>query len=380
MWALIAAGLLGRVVLGAVTYGGEYDIASSATTARLLLGAPLDVYEAYTGIGSMQASWPYGPGLFGWLLAAHGLAGATGIPFHAVVGLAPVAADAGIAWLVQDHLRRTGAGERTRLAAVALVMLGTTFALNSGFQHQFDSVAILPAVAAVWLWERRPPGRRAVACGALIAAGALCKSVPIVVLLALLPCARDRKEAATLVAVTAGLLLAATAPWILWDPQILEAVRYAGFPGAGGLSLALWPAGAQIWLGHEEPLDGAALWLLTHRMAWNLALAGALALLLLRARPRPAAGAALVMLGIYALGTGFFFGYLVWGLPFLLMAGHLRAVLAIQAASLVPNLLILGTPWESEAVPVLYAAVMIPLWAAFAVALAVMGRRMLVAR
>ena len=377
MWALLAAGVLARVVIGAVTYGSEIDVGNMHLTARLLVGSPLDVYGQLMGPGGVPLAWPYPPGYFPWLAATQELSQASGFPFHSFFGLPPMAADIGIAWFVQDHLRRAGAAERTRLAAFALVVLGSSFVMISGFHHQFDAVAFLPAVAAFWLWERRPPGRRALACGVLIGVGALLKTMPIVLLLALLPACRDLREAVTLAGAAVAVLAAGMAPWLIWDPAITEAMRYAGIPSAGGLTLVLHPAGAATFIAERVPWNDPVSWIVEHRFTLNLALLAALALLLVRARPRPVCGAVLIVLALYSFTSGFFLQYLVWGLPFLLMAGHLRSVAAIQAVTLPAAALFYLAPWESETAVVVYATLMIALWLALLGGFAVLARRAL---
>src|SRR3712207_1723439 len=117
---------------------------------------------------------------------------------------------------MQDFLRRRGATERTRLAAVALVALGPSFWIVSGYHGHIDSLAILSAVLIVWLWDRWPPGmRRALTCGGLVGLGIATKVVPGLVLVALLPWVRSRREALALVAPAALIPLVAFVPFLV---------------------------------------------------------------------------------------------------------------------------------------------------------------------
>jgi hypothetical protein len=50
-------------------------------------------------------------------------------------------------------------------------MLGPSFIDISGYHGQIDSVAILPAVLALMVWERRPQPTRSVRAGLLIGLG-----------------------------------------------------------------------------------------------------------------------------------------------------------------------------------------------------------------
>jgi len=72
------------------------------------------------------------------------------------------------------------------LISAALIALGPPFVVISGYHGQIDSLAILPAVAALIVWETAPD-RRALIAGLLIGVGAATKTVPGLMLLALLP-------------------------------------------------------------------------------------------------------------------------------------------------------------------------------------------------
>jgi hypothetical protein len=89
----------------------------------------------------------------------------------------------------------------------------------------------------------------------------------------------------------------------------------------------------------------------------------------------PAERASLLWLTFYIVTPVFFFQYLVWGLPFLLLAGRLREAAAIQLFALVPTFLFYRVPWESDVVPPLYATTMLALWALYVFCAARMVRR-----
>jgi hypothetical protein len=246
----------------------------------------------------------------------------------------------------------------------------------SGYHGLFVSLAILPPVLAVVLWERLDPGwRRALTCGLLIGAGGAIQTVPLLILLALVPWASSRREAALLIGAAVGLVALALLPFQLADHSSLHHIsRYGGVPGVGGLSLAIQPHLARTWLvGGVHPSE-ATLWLVHHQKLVNVAVVGAVALFLWRTRPEPARGAAYLCVALWAFGTGFFFQYLVWGLPFLILAGGLRTALLLQAAVLVPLLLFYGGPWRSEAVVYVFVGAMLTVWAAWLCWLGMRGR------
>ena len=162
LWAMVVLGLAARLVLAFAFYGQPYDQNSFAMVREALTHSPLDVYGS---VGEFR--WPYPPAYFLWIAAADGIADLTGLAFHGLVNVPAMAADVGIAWIVQAHLGRRGADENKRLAAAGLVLLGPAFIAISGYHGQIDSVAILPAVAAVALWDSGG-ARRGLAAGLLL--------------------------------------------------------------------------------------------------------------------------------------------------------------------------------------------------------------------
>jgi uncharacterized membrane protein len=372
---LIGVGLIARVVVAFATYGVTYDIDSYVAVDGALGDDPLQLYSIVNG--DPYNRWPYPSGFLPVIALMHGFQSVLGGPFHGWVQMPQILADGAIAWLVQSFLGRHGASDRTRLVAAGLVMLGPAFALISGFHGQLDSFAILPAVAAVYAWDLLPPGpRRAVLCGLLIGVGVAIKTSPGLMLFALLPTARDNRERLTLAAVAGAVPLIGVAPWLLADPNgTLEALRsHRALPGIGGLSVIVQPELSQLWLGRDVvSLSPLTDWLQDRQtLIAALGVAPFAALAYLRRMP-PAQAATLLWLAFYAFGIAFAFQYAVWGLPFALMAGYLRPVAAVQAALLVPAILVY---WKPIGGPVewLYVPLMIALWTGIVFALVRMTR------
>ncbi len=310
------------------------------------------------------------------MLASHG-----GPSLEFTIRLAPIAANLGIAFVVQDFLGRRGGERSTRLAGAALVALGPSFLVVSGYHGQFDAVAFLPAVLALTLWERDLP-RRALWAGLLIGLGGALKTVPLLLLVALLPSVRTRREAAVLVGAAALPVLAALAPFaIAGTLPDLHVFTYRGIPGAGGLSLVADPRIVEIYMGQGAPALGPAFTFLVQHggIIAGLALA-AVAAVGLRTRATALPLAVLLWLAMYAFGVNFFFQYLVWGLPFFLMAGHLRAVLAVQLFLLGPSIILYGRPWASLAILVICAGAMIVAWLGWVIACALQAKGLLTPR
>jgi hypothetical protein len=373
---MLALGLATRVVLAFKSYGVTYDIQSFEAVRYALEDAPLDVYSIVNGHPNNR--WPYPPGFFPWVLAAAELSNVRGV-FHGWIQMPQIAADAAIAWFVQDHLGRRGAGERLRLTAAGLVALGPSFLIISGYHGQIDSLAILPAVVALWFWERSQPGtRRAVVTGLLIGVGASFKTVPGLMLFALLPAVRAPREAVALVAPAVALPLLALAPWLAADfAHTVESLRsHRALPGFGGIGLIAQPELAAVWL-HDDSkaLTGLSQFLSDQQQLLVLpALAPFIALAFAR-RLDPTVAAALLWSALVVFNVGFAFQYVVWVLPFLLMAGYVWQVAAVQGALFVPAAMLYWDPFGFSPTG-LYVAIMIAVWCAAAAALVVHAVRL----
>ncbi len=389
LWAIVGAGIAVRLALAFALPGAESDIAAFRHVAHFIDADPLHAYQAnernWWG-GDVFPAWPYPPLYFLWIAAAFRLSELSGLPFHGVVHLAPILADVGIAAAIYVYLGWRGAGERLRLAGAALVMLGPSFVAVSGYHGQIDSVAILPAVLALMAWERRPVATRATDAGLLVGVGAAIKTVPGLVLLALLPAARSVREAAWLIGAALAVPVVAMLPFAVADPGALEWLgTYQGSPGKGGLSLVLQPSVAWHWVAHggfNPPLNGLNDFLTASAGAVVVLAMALLAVFLLRHRPAPIDAAVLVWLAIYAFSPSFFMQYLVWGLPFFIMAGYLKQTAVIQAVLLPATVIYYqaadtntGVPELGTAMAGVYVVTMIGLWAFWVAAFATLAAR-----
>jgi hypothetical protein len=339
---LIVAGLLARLVVAFNSYGVAYDIDSFVAVRDALRTDPLNLYSSVNGHPLLR--WPYPPTFLPLVAAAGWMADTFGLAFHGWVQVPQIIADGAIAWLVQHYLGLQGASERLRLAAAALVAIGPSFAVISGYHGQLDAAAILPAAAALVVWRRSPPGlRRALAAGALIGLAASIKTAPILVLAALLPTAGTWKERAGLVVPAVLIPLIALAPFLIADgADTLAALRgHRALLGLGGISLLAQPELARAWLlGENVTLSGVSSAFAIHQMGIVAALMAPLAALLIWRRVPPALAATLLWLAFLVLAPGFAFQYVVWGLPFALMAGYVWQVAAVQGALLIPSVLL----------------------------------------
>jgi hypothetical protein len=384
LWILIGAGTVGRLIWAFASYGHYFDIESYLIVDNAVIHDPLHFYSQVTfvvGDGIEQFRWPYPPLFVSWILAAGGLDGPTGLPFHGLIQLPSILADAAIALLVYGFLRLRGAPERSCLIGAGLVAFGPPFAVISGYHGQIDSLAILPAVAALYVWELRP-SRRALTAGLLIGIGAAVKTVPLLMLLALVPAARDRREAAVLVTAALAVPALLLAPFLIADPNGASAViDYSGAPGLGGLSLVIQPNLAADWLTVDRlHLTSASQWLVDLNGIPVMAALAATGLFLLRYRPSPIDAAVLVWLVVYAFSPNLFLQYAIWGLPFLLAAGYLRTTFVVEAWLVIPFVLTYATIWESRDIALIYSPMVIALWAASLAGAVLLARRMVAGR
>jgi hypothetical protein len=373
LWIMIAAGVVARLVVAFATHGLPYDIHSFQLVHAALSSSPLHLYSTVNPNGNFH--WPYPPAYLPFVVVTGWLGDLFG-GFTHIVRIPPMIADAALTWLVWIGLQGRVSDGR-RLLAAGTISLGPVFIAVSGYSAQIDSVAILPAVGALLVWERDQEGRRAWIAGLLIGIAAAVKTVPLVTLLALLPTARSVREAATLVGVAVGVLVLALVPWLIADFAGVKGLRhYQGSPGMGGLSLVVQPDLAHNWLNRYVRPSAATNWLFfRHASLLNVvALAGYAVFAAIR-RPQPRIAAAVLWLVLLAFGSGFFFQYLVWGLPFWLLAGYVRATVLLELVVSVPMLIFYLGPWHSDGIVDVYIPIMLAVWVAWVVAIAAIARR-----
>jgi uncharacterized membrane protein len=368
------------VIFDLKTRGVVYDLDSLQLVGSALAVHPGTVYTVANAT-PLYPRWPYPPGFFPVILLCRTIADHTGLGFEHVIRFPSILCDLVIAWVVQAFLGARGASRTRRLGAAALVALGPSFAAISAIHGQIDADGIMPAVVAVAVWDRRI-GRRAVLAGALIGLGASIKTVPAVALLALLPSVDSRREAAELIGAAATVLLVAIGPYVVHDGlHWFHNLNYNGGIGLGSLSLVAQPDLALNWL-HlgSTPISSFSNHL--HNVARVVAAVGVLGTFAVvwRGRAWAPLAATMLFLAIYAFGVTFFMQYMVWGLPFMLMAGYLWQALALEALLLAPVWVIYHGVTHAWAGTVFYIVPMLLVWAVLTISLGLLGRRLLDAR
>lgn len=378
--ALLAIGVVGRLLLAFTTRGQGFDIGSFEMARDALRSDPLNLYASLNTPDAPH--WPYPGAFLPWVAFSGWVSDGLGLRFDGLIQCAPIAADAALAYLVQAYLGHRGASERARLASAAVVMLAPGFWVISGYHGQIDSVPCVLLVLGLLAWQRLD-GRahRAVAAGGLVGLAVAIKQPPVLFLLALLPTSRSWREGATLVASAALVPLLSVAPFLAanFSATVDGLTENRGLPGFGGISLLLQPNLSALWLrtGDVE-LSSVSQAVFDHGSAFAALAMLATGAFLWRRRVEPLSAAVVVWLAFFAFGINFGLTYLIYGMPFLLMAGRLREALALQALLVVPLVLLYVPAGRSFPLEWIYTPVSLALWAVilvgFCVAVARVGR------
>lgn len=361
LWGLIAIGLVIRVALAFAFRGTNHVVIEAIAGDRV---RDWDWHAVYNAV----PPWTYPPLFLGWLAGASWLSDVSGLSFHGLAKLGPTLADVGLALAVYVYLGWRGARERTRLGGAGLVMLGPTFIATSGYHGQIDSVAILPAVLALIVWERRADHpTRAVEAGLLLGVGGALKTVPLLMILPLILSARSVSEGAKLCVAAAIVPALVMVPLWASGIDLHHVTEYTGVPAWGGLSLVLDPVQAWHRVTVNPTLMSAGGWTGTLHSAarWiTLATLIAYAAFVYRYRPALVDAAVLLWLAIFTFSPNFFLTYLVWGVPFFIMAGYLVETAALQALVIVPTVAYYLSLWpdRGSAVAIAYVPFMYLLW------------------
>jgi hypothetical protein len=373
LWTIVGAGLAIRVVLAFAFQG------TPAVQLEQVAAESVRNWDWHAVYDSGLLSWIYPPLFLSWFVGASWLSDLTGLSFHGLAKLGATLADVGLALAIYTYLGWRGAGERARLAGLGLVMLGPSFIAVSGYHGQIDSVAILPAVLALMMWERRSTSTRAVRAGLLLGLGAAVKVPPLLLVPALLGSARSWREATKLVVAAAAIPALVLAPLWISGVDLHRVITYRGVGGWGGPSLVVDPGWGWRWLtirGFHAP-NGAAHALELASTRITVVTLMAYLGFVLRYRPAPVDAVVLLWLAIYVFSPNFFLSYLVWGLPFFIMAGYLVEVAVLQCLLIAPTVAyyLALSPSRSMVDGVLYVPFLIALWLFWVVATFVLVRR-----
>lgn len=302
----IVVGLLARWN-GALFAGDVADVAAYRSHVAIV--------ESGRGIYATDTRFPYFPGWLGVEMLAWRLSQVWRFPFwqviRGVIVVADVLACAALWWAG----RRAGGPARGRWAA-AIYALSPIAIVVAGYHGQFDGVSSLFSVLAAGFLLRRP---RPVPAGLLLGVALALKPFPALLVPVFVSAPGLSWRARALVGGLAlGVVGLVTGPFLLADAAAVarNVGGYGGLndQGLGGILRSLWylRAGNQYLPGaFGSEISGTTRWLAL----------GAIALTFVLMRDRPfvrTAGA--VYLGFLAWFGGVSTQYLVWPLPWLLLA------------------------------------------------------------
>lgn len=246
--------------------------------------------------------WTYFPLCLDLFTALQWLAVHTGWTFRVLGKLPIIVADLAIGWLIYRALRRRGRSERTARWGMALYLFNPLALYNGAYYGRFDAIALAFLMLALDRYRTR---LFAPAYALAIAA----KIFPSF-LLPLLLLGRERQRW-RLLAAAGALVVVLALPYVLTDPRgLLHYLLYHARGGPGGrLSWYLLPLHRQ-WLSMAQAVAIARIGMLLYPLA------------LLAAVRRPLYVKAAVGLALFvALDPTVYEQYLLWPLPFLIVAG-----------------------------------------------------------
>ena len=291
--------------------GATFDIDSY----RLVTDALLSGREVYVAVVGRHPYLPFQMYIMGAMAT---LANATGLPYVVAIKLPAVLADVALTGLIYRAVAAEGAGgRRGRDWAAYLALL---YALNpvsllvSSYHGQFEAITLLLLAAGLLLFERRRVG----ASGAALGLAVLNKTWPVLFLPVILIRLKSWRARIGYAALAIGIPALAVAAYLLaYDadpaPMLGRALTHRGNPGYWGPSAVLVPAAAL-----RPALQPLADALVAVR---NWLLLAAVLLTLWWTQRQSARDAWLtLLLSVFAVTVGFGIQWLVWLVPFALLA------------------------------------------------------------
>ncbi len=338
---LLLAGVVRLLPALWLPVGAGYDIDSFHMVTDALLGGR-EVYAASLG------RHPYLPFQMYIMGAMAMLSAATGLPFVVAIKLPAILADVAIAGLIY-RLVAARRGHEWAAYLALLYALNPVSLLVSAYHGQFEAVTLLLLVVAWALWERRQAGASATALGLAI----LNKTWPVILLPVFFIRLGNWRARGLYALIALGIPALAVVAYLLAynaDPMTMlgRALTHRGVAGYWGPSAVLFP-----WAAARPALQPLADALLALR---NPLLFVAVLLALGWTQRQPALDALLTLqLAVFAVTVGFGIQWLVWPVPFALLAGQSRWLRVYSlAAALMLAVHLFGlhmVPWLPERLP-----------------------------
>jgi hypothetical protein len=292
--------------------GAGYDIESF----KLVTDALLSGREVYT---TVLGRHPYLPFQMYIMSAMAALAPATGLPYVVAIKLPSILGDIALTALIYRAILKRD--RRVEMAA----FLATLYALNpvsllvTSYHGQFEAVTLFLLALAWYFWEFGPRIR---ASATSLGLAILNKTWPVVFLPIALIRLRDRRAQLAYLLLAVGIPVVAVITYLIVFnadplPMLRRALTHRGVAGYWGPGAVLFPAADHLPV--LQPLVNLLLQLK------NWLLLGGLLFGLWFTRSQTALDALLtLLLTLFVLTVGFGIQWLVWLVPFALLAGEDR--------------------------------------------------------
>lgn len=306
---LLLIALLARLVPALwLPVGAGYDIESFKLVTDALLGGQ-EVYTAVLGRHPYLPMQMYVMGVMARLSAA------VGLPYVVAIKLPAIAADVAITWLIFRSLIEFGRRRATAMFFALLYALNPVSVLVTAYHGQFEAVTLLFMVISWSFWRfGRRLGWSATALGLAI----LNKTWPVIMLPVVWLRLSDNRSRILYPLIALGIPLLGVILYLAIfsaDPQpmLRRALTHRGVPGYWGVGSFLAPLAP----GHPWAQSVYDLLILLR----NAILAAGVVFALWWTRHQGVLDALLtVILMMLAVTVGFGIQWLVWPLPFALLA------------------------------------------------------------
>lgn len=318
---VVAIAFVVRLIPAAVLPGGAgYDIDSFRRVAETFLRG-----EGVYSSSLVAGRHPYLPFQVYLIGAAMWVSQKAGLPFVFAIKGVPILADLALTALIFRAVLRSGESITEAFVRSLLYALNPVSVLVSAYHGQFDAVPAFLLALAWYFWRFDSATTRGLLLSALaLGLAVLDKSWPALFLPIVLLRLKSMRRRVTYGLITVAVPMAFTALYIVAfreDPAFLlgRPLTHTGVPGWWGIGAMVsvvkaatgWGEPVINWLGHYSRwfvfcTVGLSYWL-TRRQASLEALVTAL-------------------LALYVSTIGFGLQWMLWGVPFALLAGDRRAM------------------------------------------------------
>ncbi len=360
LWLLLIALFVRLLPMLLLPVGARYDIESFRLVAEALLhGTDIYTSEAF-------GRHPYLPMQMYIIGAAWWAALSSQIPFPIWIKTVPMLADVGLTALIFMVYRRRGQVGTTAVTFALLYALNPISLLTSAYHGQFDSITLLLLGLSWATWHF---GRQINKSAFLLGLSVLNKTWPIVFLPIVLIRLDDNRKRLKYILITFSIIVIFIAVYLLifkasLIPMLQWAFLHTGVANYWGVSAILDVTGK--WLPGLTPI---ADFYFQQRRIWLLLMG---MLLLWWTRKQSALDALLtIILGEFAITVGLGIQWLLWVVPFALLAGERRWLLWYSLTALILLFAQLYgihlypwayTFWEKEFGTILIKMASLPAW------------------